>query len=237
MRINKYLASCGEGSRRGVEALVTDGRVRVNGRQVTDLSFDVNLEKDKVMVDSRQISHFPEILYFILNKPKGVVTTVKDDKGRKTVMDFVPKIYQNIIFPVGRLDYDSEGLLILTNDGELTQKLTHPSGKIAKTYIARIEGTLDVKQIEQLSKGVVIDGKKTLPAKVRLIDFRDNNSRLEVTIIEGRNRQIRKMFEVVGKEITLLKRVQIGNLRLGGMGRGEIKQISRTEVLKALINE
>lgn len=237
MRINKYLASCGEGSRRGVEALVTDGRVRVNGRQVTDLSFDVNLEKDKVMVDSRQISHFPEILYFILNKPKGVVTTVKDDKGRKTVMDFVPKIYQNIIFPVGRLDYDSEGLLILTNDGELTQKLTHPSGKIAKTYIARIEGVLDVKQIEQLSKGVVIDGKKTLPAKVRLIDFRDNNSRLEVTIIEGRNRQIRKMFEVVGKDITLLKRVQIGNLRLGGMGRGEIKQISRTEVLKALINE
>lgn len=237
MRINKYLASCGEGSRRSVETLVTEGRVTVNGRQITDLSFDVNPEKDRVMVDSRQLNYFPEIVYFLLNKPKGVVTTVKDDKGRKTVMDFVPKIYQNIVFPVGRLDYDSEGLLILTNDGDLTQKLTHPSGKIAKTYIARIEGVLDVRQIEQLTNGVVIEGKKTLPAKVKLLEFRDNHSRIEITITEGRNRQIRRMFEAVGREITFLKRVQIGNLRLGGMGRGEIKQINRTEVLKALIND
>lgn len=163
------------------------------------------------------------------------MTTVKDDKGRKTVMELI-KI-RSRLYPVGRLDYDTEGLLLLTNDGQLAYALTHPSHEVPKTYIAKIKGKISDTEVRQLRKGVEIDGKMTLPAVVKIIETDDEFSRVEVTIKEGRNHQIKKMFEVVGKEVVFLKRTAIGPLKLGGLGRGEYKNLTskEIEILKAIV--
>lgn len=233
MRINKYLATCGVDSRRKVEQLITNGIVTVNGKVCTNLATDI-LETDHVEVAGKVV-HLPQIKeYYMLNKPKGYVSSVKDDRGRKTVLDLIKTNAR--VFPVGRLDYDSEGLLLLTNDGELTYKLTHPKNEITKTYSVKIEGGIDDTQIKQLEGGVIIDNHKLSPCKISVKSSDEKLTKLEVVIQEGRNREIRKMFETIGKTVVFLKRIKIAELSLGGLNRGEYRPLSVKEVeyLKAL---
>lgn len=235
MRINKYMAECGVASRRACDEMILEGRVKVNGKKIDTPGLEVNEFNDVVTLDGRRITLVSKKYYIMLHKPKGYVTTVKDDKGRKTVMELI-KI-RSRLYPVGRLDYDTEGLLLLTNDGQLAYALTHPSHEVPKTYIAKIKGKISDTEVRQLRKGVEIDGKMTLPAVVKIIDTDDEFSRVEVTIKEGRNHQIKKMFEVVGKEVVFLKRTAIGPLKLGGLGRGEYKNLTskEIEILKAMV--
>ena len=229
-RLNKYLASCGIASRRESEKIILDGRVSVNGKIVKELSTQVNEERDRVMVDGIQVKPVADYSYIMMYKPKGCVTTLKDDKGRKTVYSYLEDLNIPHLVPVGRLDYDTEGLLLLTNDGELVHSLTHPSHEVPKTYVVKVEGQVLEHKLAQLRKGVVIDGVKTAKSKVKLVEFKDNISRFEVTIHEGRNRQIRKMFEAVGHEVIFLKRVSVGNVRLGGLARGTYRYLNDDEI-------
>lgn len=225
-RLNKYLADCGVGSRRECDNLIRDGRVKINDRVATLGSFVS--DGDKISVDGKRVANKPKNCYVLLNKPKGCVTTVKDDRGRKTVMDFVD--VKARLFPVGRLDYDTEGLLILTNDGDLANRLTHPSSEIGKTYIARISGELSEAERAKLEKGVLVDGVMTAKARVKILEKDVHHTRCEITIHEGRNHQVKKMFEAVGKEVEFLKRIAIGDLRLGGLKRGEYRFLKDEEV-------
>jgi len=229
MRINKYLAECGVASRRNADKLIEEGKIKVNGKTVTEPGLDINIDNDTVMVLDRKVTPVKTYTYLMLNKPKGCVTTVSDDRNRKTVMDFI-NIEGKRLFPVGRLDYDSEGLLIITDDGELSNRLTHPKNEIFKTYSVKIEGTINETELRMLRNGVVIDGKKTNRSNVKVIEVVENITRLEVKINEGRNRQIKKMFEAVGKNVIFLKRVAIGDLRLGGLGRGAFRNLKDDEV-------
>lgn len=225
-RLNKYLADCGVGSRRECDNLIRDGRVKINDRVATLGSFVSDV--DKISVDGKRVANKPKNCYVLLNKPKGCVTTVKDDRGRKTVMDFVD--VKARLFPVGRLDYDTEGLLILTNDGDLANRLTHPSSEIGKTYVARISGELSEAERAKLEKGVLVDGVMTAKARVKILEKDVHHTRCEITIHEGRNHQVKKMFEAVGKEVEFLKRIAIGDLRLGGLKRGEYRFLKDEEV-------
>ena len=225
-RLNKYLADCGVGSRRECDNLIRDGRVKINDRVATLGSFVS--DGDKISVDGKRVANKPKNCYVLLNKPKGCVTTVKDDRGRKTVMDFVD--VKARLFPVGRLDYDTEGLLILTNDGDLANRLTHPSSEIGKTYVARISGELSEAERAQMEKGVLVDGVMTAKARVKILEKDVHHTRCEITIHEGRNHQVKKMFEAVGKEVEFLKRIAIGDLRLGGLKRGQYRFLKDEEV-------
>ena len=235
MRINKYLASSGLGSRRSVEKLITDGKVVVNGQKVVDLAYNVDENNDIITVDGKMVNFINQFFYIILHKPKGCVTTVKDDKGRKTVMDFIPSSLRNIVKPVGRLDYDSEGLLLFTNDGQLASTITHPKNEIEKEYTVKIEGKIEQKDIRLLlTKGTVIDGKKVKPTAVKVVVSNDIESKLNVIIKEGKNREIRRLFESINKNVILLKRTRIGNLKLGGLSRGKSKEISAETAYMAI---
>ena len=226
VRLNKYLADCGVGSRRECDRLIADGVVVVNGKKAT-LGMEVS-EHDQISVNGKRVGDKQKNYYLMLHKPKGYVTTVKDDLGRKTVMDLID--VKARLYPVGRLDYDTEGLLILTNDGDLANRLTHPRNEVNKTYVCRISGMLTDKERLQLERGVLIDGVKTAPARVRILKQDQHHTRCEVTIHEGRNRQVKKMFEAVGKEVEFLKRVAVGELRLGGLKRGEYRFLNDYEV-------
>lgn len=226
LRLNKYLADCGIGSRRECDELISAGFVKVNGKtaalgQIVD-------DNSHVTVRGKRVGDKQKLYYIMLNKPKGCVTTVKDDLGRKTVMDFVD--VKARLYPVGRLDYDTEGLLLLTNDGDLSNKLTHPRNEINKTYVCRISGVLKESERLQMERGVLIDGVKTARAKVRIVEQDQHHTRCEVTIHEGRNHQVKKMFEAVGKEVEFLKRIAVGDLRLGGLKRGEYRFLNDSEV-------
>ena len=226
VRLNKYLADCGVGSRRECDRLIADGVVKINGKVAT-LGAIVS-EKDHVTVNDKRVSDKQKNYYIMLHKPKGYVTTVKDDLGRKTVMDLID--INARLYPVGRLDYDTEGLLILTNDGDMANRLTHPRNEVNKTYVARISGVLAEKERIQLEKGVLIDGVKTAPARVKILQQDQHHTRCEITIHEGRNRQVKKMFEAVGKEVEFLKRVAVGDLRLGGLKRGDYRFLNEYEI-------
>ena len=231
MRINKYLAECGVASRRKSEELVLAGKVTVDGKKVTELSTDVDIENSRVTVNGQIVHPINKHIYLKMNKPKGYVCTTSDDKGRKTVLDLLPEKYRDKrIFPVGRLDYDTEGLLILTTDGDLSQKLSHPSHEITKTYVAKVEGIVPEADLAKLRKGVMIDGVMTKKCKVKALEKDERFSRIEVTISEGRNRQVRKMFESVEKEVVFLKRVSIGEIRLGGVTRGTVRELRPDEI-------
>ncbi len=225
-RLNKFLAERGVGSRRECDKLISDGCVKINGKTAT-LGMSVE-DSDQVTVNGKRIATKDKNYYIMLHKPKGCVTTVHDDLGRKTVMDFVD--VKARLFPVGRLDYDTEGLLILTNDGELANKLTHPKNGIVKVYVARISGSLTDAERRQLEKGVMVDGEMTLPAKVKILEKDEHHTRVEITITEGRNRQVKKMFESVGKEVEFLKRVAVGELHLGGLQRGTYRFLNEKEL-------
>ncbi len=226
MRINKYLASSGIASRRESDKLVQDGRVTVNGK-VVSLGIEVS-DSDKVCVDGKPVS-IKKIEYYILNKPKGYICSVSDDRGRKTVLDLMPK---NIgrIYPVGRLDYDSEGLLILTTDGELAQHLTHPSNNVPKTYLVKVEGRLTESDLNPIRSGIEIDGYVTKKSKANIVETNKDFTKAHITIYEGKNREIRKMFSAIGKEVSLLKRIKIGELSLKGLDRGEYRKLTNHEV-------
>ena len=231
MRINKFLAECGIASRMNCETLVTAGRVKVNGKTVTMLATDVDPEFDLVSVDEKPVKPIARHLYLALNKPKGYVCTTNDEFGRKTVMDFFEGKYPGKrIFPVGRLDYDTEGLLILTTDGDLSNRLMHPRNEIPKTYVAKIEGEIAESDLNKLRQGVILDGVKTKKCKVRLLGTENNVSRVEVVITEGRNRQVRRMFESINRDVIFLKRTAIGDIKLGGLYRGNFRELKENEI-------
>lgn len=228
MRINKYLAEHGIASRRHADDMIAAGRVKINGN-IALLGADVN-EEDVVFVDDKLIeSSQKKELYYIMNKPKGVVCTLSDDRGRKTVIDLLPNDLERV-FPVGRLDYATEGLLILTNDGDLAFRLTHPKSEIPKTYLARIEGTLTEKDLNPIRSGVELDGILTKKCKAHIVETNKNYTKVHITITEGKNRQVRRMFETIGKNVEFLKRVSIGNLKLTGLNRGEYRPLTESEV-------
>ncbi len=227
MRINKFLAESGVASRRGADKLIEDGVVKINGK-ICSLGDEVE-DGDSVTVNGKKINVVKKYDYYIMNKPKGYITSVKDDKGRKTVMDLLPNNAKRL-FPVGRLDYDSEGLLILTNDGELTYKLTHPKNEVPKTYLVKTEKAVTDEEIVRLRAGVVIDGVKTQKCNIKLIDNHKEGARLHITITEGRNRQVRKMFETIGHCVDFLKRIKIGELTVSGLNRGDVRKLSPSEI-------
>lgn len=228
MRINKFLASCGIASRRACDEIIAEGRVKINGR-VCEQGAEVDEIADSVSVDGKKVQLKKKFEYYIMNKPKGYITTVKDDKDRKTVMDLLPK---NIgrIFPVGRLDYDTEGLLILTSDGDLANRLTHPRNEVTKTYLVKIEGNISEETVNVLRRGTVIDGVKTKKCNIKIVETAKEYTKLHVVISEGRNRQVRKMFESVGKNVDFLKRIKIGQLSLRGLDRGSVRKLSAQEI-------
>lgn len=229
MRLNKYIAECGAASRRGADKLISDGLVKVNNKVVTEFGTIVNEDNDTVTVNGIKLVLRNRDVYIILNKPKGCITAVKDDKGRKTVMDYVESKDKRL-FPVGRLDYDSEGLVLLTNDGDTAYKLTHPSSEIPKTYIAKVEGEIPEKELDKLRDGIPLDGAITHRAKIKVLGVEDRISRIEITIFEGKNRQIRRMFEYIGYNVIFLKRTAIGDIRLGGLGRGLTRYLTPKEI-------
>ncbi len=226
MRLNKFLASCGVASRRECDNLIGQGRVTVNGKPAT-LGVDVGGD-DKVLVDGREVS-LKKNEYYILNKPKGYLSAVKDDKGRKTVIDLMPRDVGRI-YPIGRLDYDSEGLLILTTDGALAQHLTHPSNNVPKTYLVKIEGTITESGLNPIRSGVDIGGYVTKKCKAHIVETNKEYTKIHVTITEGKNREIRKMFEAIGKQVSLLKRIKVGELTLRGLDRGCYRKLTPQEV-------
>lgn len=228
MRINKFLAESGVASRRKCDELIICGHVKVNGK-VCELGQDVNPDSDSITVEGKRINKITKYEYYIMNKPKGYICTVSDDKDRKTVMDLLPKNVGRI-YPVGRLDYETEGLLILTNDGDLTNRLTHPSNEIPKTYTVKIEGKITDSEIGRLHAGVEIDGQMTKRSSVKIVDVDDKFTKLNITITEGRNREVRKMFESIKKEVVFLKRIKIGDLTLHGLDRGEVRKLSKEEI-------
>lgn len=228
MRINKFLAESGVCSRRAADKLIADGLVKKNGK-LCSVGEEIDIINDKITVEGRPVNIVKSFDYYIMNKPKGYVCTVKDDKDRKTVMDLLPKNIARV-YPVGRLDYDSEGLLIFTNDGDLAFKLTHPKNEIPKTYLVKTEKPVSDKDLSVLRSGVVIDGIKTKKCNVMLIETNKKGSRLHVTITEGRNRQVRKMFEAVNNSVDFLKRIKIGDLKLTELNRGEIRKLTKEEI-------
>lgn len=230
MRINKYIASSGICSRRAAEELVTSGKVKINGKPVTTLATDVDEENDTVTVDGQKISLVTKLIYIMLYKPKGCICSLSDEKGRKTVFDYLEDFQNKRIFPIGRLDYDTEGLLLLTNDGALSNKLTQPINEISKTYVAKIEGEIEESDLARLRNGVTVDGVKLRRCKIKVLDRDEKFTRLEITIYEGKNREIHKMFETVGKTVAFLKRIKIGDLKLGGLSRGAYRYLTPKEV-------
>ena len=230
MRLQKYLALCEVASRRAAEELILDGRVSVNGAVVTELGTKVN-DGDKVLFDGEPVKIKKKKVYIMLNKPIGCVTTVSDERGRSTVMDYVDDINERI-YPVGRLDYNTSGLIVLTNDGDFTYALTHPKHEKEKVYEAVVSGIMMHGATEKLEKGVYIDGKKTAPARVEVKEHRRNTSIVEIAIHEGRNRQVRKMCEAVGHEVLVLKRVSIAGVELGRLPEGKWRHLTEVEINK-----
>lgn len=233
MRINKYLADAGVASRRAADKLISDKVVRINGK-ICSLGDEVTLD-DFVTVNGVPVSVKTKFGYYIMNKPKGYVTTVKDDKGRKTVMDLLPPGIGRV-YPVGRLDYDTEGLLLFTDDGDLAYKLMNPKSEVPKTYSVKIEGKITENILLKLRNGVILDGVKTKKAYVRVTENSQNYTKLSVTITEGKNRQIRRMFESFGITVVFLKRVKVGEITLRGMDRGDVRKLTAEEIayLKSL---
>lgn len=230
MRINKYIALCGIASRRAAEQLILEGKVKVNNKVLKDLATDIDEYNDTVTVEGKRIKPVSRMIYIVLNKPKGCVCTVKDEHDRKTIMDYIGELKDKRLFPVGRLDYDTEGLLIITNDGELSNKLTHPSHEIPKTYVAKVEGEVPENDLAKLRNGIILDGRKLHKSKIKLLEVNNNIYRYEVTIYEGRNRQVHRMFEAIGKEVIFLKRIAVGDLRLGGLTRGTYRYLTEKEI-------
>lgn len=228
MRLQKFISLSGAASRRHAEEMIRAGRVRVNGVTVTEMGITVSAE-DRVECDGKPISPVDRKVYIMLNKPSGYVTTVSDPEGRKTVMDLVSGVGCRI-YPVGRLDYDTTGLLILTNDGDFAFSSTHPGQLTDKTYLARVSGIPSEESLERLRKGIMLDGRPTSEAGVELVKADGMTAVLRITIHEGRNRQVRRMCEAVGHPVISLERVAIGGLSLGNLKPGKWRYLTESEI-------
>lgn len=233
-RLQKYMAECGVASRRKCEEIIQEGRVKVNDSVVTNMGFQIDPSIDKVYVDSKLISPEETKVYIALNKPVGYVSTVKDERNRKTVLDIV-KVNERI-FPIGRLDYNTSGLLLLTNDGDIYNKVIHPRQEIDKTYIAVVKGIPDESDLKKFCNGIDIGGYITSKAKIKILNKQTCNCLVEITIHEGKNRQIRRMCEKICHPVLSLKRSSIGKISLGSLKIGEWRYLSEDEVnyLKSL---
>lgn len=229
-RLQKVIANAGYTSRRKAEELIVQKKVKVNGQIIDELGYKVS-STDEIIIDGILLDKNIKV-YYLLNKPRGVISTTNDEKNRKTVVDLIDTSTR--IYPVGRLDYDTTGLLILTNDGELANLLMHPSNNIYKTYIAKIKGKLDILDLKKLKSGIVIDNFKTSPCKVKIksYDKKTNTSKIELIIHEGKNHEIKKMFEALGYEVLKLKREQIAFLTLDGLASGCYRKLNIKEVKK-----
>lgn len=234
VRLQKFMADMGVASRRKSEELIKAGKVKVNGH-IAQIGDKINPRKDLVSIGKNKITNVKKrkMVYIMLNKPRGYVTTVSDELGRKTVMDLVKDIDERI-YPVGRLDKDSEGLLILTNDGSFTNCLTHPSHNYAKVYRVTVRPSVNDEILYNLRNGIEIDGRKTAPAEVTVLEEQENRVVLEFILHEGRNREIRKMCESQGLEVARLKRNSIGSLKLGMLKQGQYRKLTEQEVKKLL---
>lgn len=236
VRLQKYLANCGVASRRKCEELILDGKISVNGQVVKELGTKVNPGVDKITYCGKVVENSEKMVYILLNKPIGYVTTAKDQFNRDTVLDLV-KVRERIV-PVGRLDMYTSGALILTNDGDFVYKITHPKHEITKTYTVTLHGIITSEAVEQLRSGVQIDDYKTRPAKVKILktDEEKNISRLEITIHEGKNRQVRRMCEAVGSKVIALHRTKIGDIQVKDIKLGNWRYLTDNEVKKLLNN-
>lgn len=228
MRINKYIAQSGLCSRRKADELIANGNVKVNGAALKEPGYEV-CEGDRVEVNGRLLESKQKLEYVLINKPLGMVTTVSDDKERLTVMDVVKDIDARL-FPVGRLDYNTSGALIMTNDGELAYRLTHPKHEVYKTYRVRVSGVLSNEKAAKLRKGVDIGGFVTSRAKVSIIRGNQHSTIVEISIHEGKNRQVRKMFKAVGNPVQELERIAIGDIRLGHLKPGHYRKLTHEEI-------
>ena len=229
MRLNKFLATAGIASRRKCEELIKNGEIKVNDKVVTTLATDINEKKDKVEYKGEILSLPSSFIYLKMNKPKGYASTSSDEKGRKTIFDLVEDKSVRL-FNVGRLDYDTEGLILLTNDGDFANRVIHPKFEIEKEYMVTVEGKMQESEFAVLRKGAVVNGERMPEAKVKPISFDGKFTKLSVVITEGQNHQVRRMFEAIGRNIRLLKRVRIGQVRLGNLYRGKTKPLTEEEI-------
>ena len=227
-RLQKFMARCGVASRRKCEEIITAGRVKVNNLVVSELGYKVNPKEDSVEVDNKIINIEENKVYIALNKPEGIVSTIKDEKGRETILDLVKT--KERIYPIGRLDYDTCGLIILTNDGDIYNKVIHPRQAINKVYMAILEGCPNEEEISTFCNGVDIDGYITAKAGFEITKRIGFNCRATITIHEGKNRQIRKMCDIIGHSVIALKRISVGNIQLGNMEKGEWRNLTFDEI-------
>ncbi len=228
IRLQKHLSACGVASRRKAEELINAGKVKVNGH-IAHIGDSVDPKRDKVVVSGKTVIATNEKVYIMLHKPRGFVTTMADEKDRKCVADLIKDVPQKV-FPVGRLDKNSEGLLLMTNDGDFANKLTHPSSHVNKTYRVTVAGTVDDEMLVRLSTGIVLDGKKTLPCDVFVAERKPDRTVLIFIIHEGRNRQIRRMCDAVKLDVLRLKRTEIAGVKLGMLGQGKWRNLNEKEL-------
>ncbi|MFN8577374.1 MAG: pseudouridine synthase [Candidatus Sericytochromatia bacterium] len=228
IRLQKIISEAGIASRRKAEELILDGRVSVNNKTVSELGTKANPDKDIIKVNGKKIDTNKPKIYIALNKPFGIISSRKDEKDRETVVDLINT--DEYIYPIGRLDYDSSGLILLTNDGEITNNLIHPKYEVEKVYVVYIQGFIPDRALEKFEKGIRLEDGYTAPAKVEIIREENNLTILEVTIHEGKNRQIRRMFDALGYEVTKLKRIRIGNIKLDNLKAGEYRSLTNEEI-------
>ena len=227
IRINKFLAELGIGSRRAIDKMIEEKRIKVNG-VLAESGIKVD-KSDKISVNGKLLEfEKKKKVYFMLNKPKRVLSTAKDERGRKTVVDLIDT--KERIFPIGRLDYDTEGLLLLTNDGEIFNKVIHPRTEVYKTYLVEARGNINMTTLNKLKRGIMLDDKMTLPAKAKILLADERHTELHFAIKEGRNRQVRRMFEIVGHPVINLKRIMLGELNLEGLEVGEYRPLTKKEI-------
>ncbi len=232
MRINKYIAQAGLASRRGADKLIEDGKVEVNGAVLTEPGYDVGPE-DKVTVDGVLISEREKKVYYLLNKPVGYITSAKDEKGRDTVMDLMTDVEERV-FPVGRLDYNTSGLLIMTNDGDMSDRIASPRSKTGKTYRVLVAGRIGKPKLDRLSKGIDLGDFVTAPAEIKVVSWTRRSMIVEITIYEGKNRQVRRMFDAIGFPVQELTRIAIGNIKLGHLKPGQYRKMTKGEIAHLL---
>ena len=228
-RLQKILSHAGIASRRAAEEMILAGRVSVDGKIITELGIKFDITASKICVDNEIISYNEKKVYILLNKPKNILSSAKDDRGRQTVVDLIADVNERI-YPVGRLDYDTEGLILLTNDGELMNALLHPKFQINKTYLAKVTGNLTKDKLDKLQNGIQLDDGLTAPAIVRVVGKSNTEAKIEITIHEGRNRQVRRMFSAIGCEVKKLKRIKFANLTIHNLKIGQYRHLTKVEL-------
>ena len=228
-RLQKIIARAGIASRRAAEEMILNGRVTVDGQTITELGGKYDSSRHKICVDGKPLNFAEKKVYYLLNKPKGYLSTAKDERGRRTVLDLLPEVSERV-YPLGRLDNNTEGLLLISNDGDLMNGLLHPRYKVNKTYVARVAGVPSEKLLDKLRQGIKLEDGMTAPAVVKMLETSDSEAKVEITIHEGRNRQVRRMFAAIGCDVRALKRVKFAGLTLKGVKRGHYRPLTDEEI-------